>query len=91
MTYQIVYSKTSVSQIKFVKASKLDKKAKNLIELIKENPYQIPPTYEKLQGELSGLYSRRINIKHRLVYQVLEDDKVIKVLSMWTHYEKGLR
>ena len=91
MTRQIVYSKTAVSQIKYLKASKLDKKAKNLIELIKENPYQIPPTYEKLQGELSGLYSRRINIKHRLVYQVLEDDKVIKVLSMWTHYEKGLR
>ena len=91
MTRQIVYSKTAVSQIKYLKASKLDKKAKNLTELIKENPYQIPPTYEKLQGELSGLYSRRINIKHRLVYQVLEDDKVIKVLSMWTHYEKGLR
>ena len=74
-----------------MKASKLDKKAKNLIELIKENPYQTPPTYEKLQGDLFGLYSRRINIKHRLVYQVLEDEKVIKILSMWTHYEKGLR
>ncbi len=91
MTYQIVYSKTAVSQIKYLKASKLDKKAKNLIELIKENPYQTPPTYEKLQGDLFGLYSRRINIKHRLVYQVLEDEKVIKILSMWTHYEKGLR
>lgn len=91
MTYQIVYSKTAVSQIKRLKASKLDKKAKNLIELIKENPYQTPPTYEKLQGDLFGLYSRRINIKHRLVYQVLEDEKVIKILSMWTHYEKGLR
>lgn len=91
MTYQIVYSKTAASQIKYLKASKLDKKAKNLIELIKDNPYQTPPTYEKLQGDLFGLYSRRINIKHRLVYQVLEDDKVIKILSMWTHYEKGLR
>lgn len=91
MIYQIVYSKTAVSQIKYLKASKLDKKAKNLIDLIKENPYQTPPTYEKLQGDLFGLYSRRINIKHRLVYQVLEDEKVIKILSMWTHYEKGLR
>lgn len=91
MTYQIVYSKTAVSQIKHLKASKLDKKAKNLIELIKEDPYQTPPTYEKLQGDLFGLYSRRINIKHRLVYQVSEDEKVIKILSMWTHYEKGLR
>ena len=91
MTYQIVYSKTAVSQIQYLKASKLDKKAKNLTELIKENPYQTPPTYEKLQGDLFGLYSRRINIKHRLVYQVLEDEKVIKILSMWTHYEKGLR
>lgn len=77
--------------MKYLKASKLDKKVKNLIELMKENPYETPPTYEKLQGELSGLYSRRINIKHRLVYQVLEDDKIVKILSMWTHYEKGLR
>ena len=90
MTYKIVYSKTAISQIPYLKASKLDKKAKNLIELIKENPYETPPTYEKLKGELFGLYSRRINFKHRLVYQVLEDEKVIKVLSMWTHYEKGL-
>lgn len=90
MTYKIVYSKTAISQIQYLKASKLDKKAKNLIELIKENPYETPPTYEKLKGELFGLYSRRINIKHRLVYQVLEDEEIIKVLSMWTHYEKGL-
>lgn len=91
MTYQIVYSKTAVSQIPYLQASKLDKKTKNLIDLIKENPYETLPSYEKLQGALFGLYLRRINIKHRLVYQVLEDDKVIKILSMWTHYEKGLR
>lgn len=88
--YKVVYSKTAVSQIPHLKSAKLDKKAKNLIELIKENPYETPPTYEKLKGDLSGLYSRRINLKHRLVYQVLEEEKIIKVLSMWTHYEQGL-
>lgn len=85
--YQIKYSKTAVSQIPNLKSAKLDKKAQNLIALLKENPYQNPPTYEKLQGNLLGLYSRRINRQHRLVYQVLEEEKVVKILSLWTHYE----
>ena len=89
MTYKIVYSKRAVSQIPYLKSSKLDRKAKNLIDLIKENPYQTPPTYEKLQGDLKGLYSRRINVKHRLVYQV-EEEKVVRILSLWSHYEQGL-
>ena len=65
----------------------LQNKAQNLIELIKENPFQNPPPYEKLLGNLSGLYSRRINIQHRLVYEVLEDIKTVKIISMWSHYE----
>lgn len=85
--YSIVYTKKAASDIPNLKAAKLDKKAKALIELLKENPYQSPPPYEKLQGDLSGAYSRRINLKHRLVYQVLDDEKVVKILSLWTHYE----
>lgn len=85
--YSIVYTKKAASDIPNLKAAKLDKKAKALIELLKENPYQSPPPYEKLQGDLSGACSRRINLKHRLVYQVLDDEKVVKILSLWTHYE----
>ena len=66
---------------------KLDKKARALIEIIKENPYKTPPSYEKLMGDLTGAYSRRINIKHRLVYEVLEEEKIVKIISLWTHYE----
>ena len=66
---------------------KLDKKARALIEIIKENPYKTPPTYEKLMGDLTGAYSRRINIKHRLVYEVLEEEKTVKIISLWTHYD----
>ncbi|MGT2846381.1 Txe/YoeB family addiction module toxin [Streptococcus massiliensis] len=87
MSYKIVYSKKAVSHIQNLKSTKLDKKAKNLIELLKENPYQTPPSYEKLLGDLSGAYSRRINLKHRLVYQVDEKEKVVRILSMWSYYE----
>ena len=65
----------------------LDKKAKILLRIIKENPYQNPPSYEKLVGNLKGFYSRRINIQHRVVYQVLEEEQIIKILRRWTHYE----
>ncbi len=85
--YKIVYTKKAVKDITNIKASKLDKKAKLLIALIKEYPFQTPPPYEKLQGDLKGAYSRRINIKHRLVYEVIEDEKTVKILSLWTHYE----
>jgi toxin-antitoxin system, toxin component, Txe/YoeB family len=85
--YKVVYTKRSVSDIEKLKSSKLDKKAKQLIELMKVNPYQMPPRFEKLQGDLLGAYSRRINIKHRLVYEVFEVEKTIKVISMWSHYE----
>lgn len=86
--YKILYTKTAIKDIPKLKAAHLDKTALNLIELIKENPYQSPPSYEKLVGDLSGAFSRRINIKHRLVYQVYEETKQIKIISLWTHYER---
>ncbi|MFI3226011.1 MAG: Txe/YoeB family addiction module toxin [Clostridia bacterium] len=85
--YEILYTKKAVQDIPKLKSINLDKKAKMLIELLKENPYQNPPTFEKLQGDLQGAFSRRINIKHRLVYQVYEDDKKVKIISLWSHYD----
>lgn len=85
--YSIVYTKKASADIPKLKAAKLDKKAKALIELIRENPFQSPPPYEKLLGDLKGAYSRRINIKNRLVYEVIESEKVVKIISLWTHYE----
>lgn len=84
--YTIVYTKTAHKQIPNIKAAKLDKKVKNLIDVIREDPTAEPPPFEELRGDLKGLYSRRINIHHRLVYDILEDQKVVKILSMWTHY-----
>ena len=85
--YKVVYTKASVKDIYKLKSANLDKKAKALIEIIKNNPFQNPPPYEKLMGDLQDLYSRRINIKHRLVYSVYTKEKIIKIVSMWTHYE----
>ena len=76
-----------MNDIPKLKSMKLDNKAKLLIDIIRKNPYQTPPPYEKLQGDLQGAYSRRINIKHRLVYQVYEEDKSVKIISLWSHYE----
>ena len=86
--YEIIYTKAAVKDIPRLKAAHLDKKAIALIDVIRENPYQTPPSYEKLVGDLQGLYSRRINIQHRLVYQVLEEEKTIKIVSLWTHYDR---
>lgn len=85
--YTIQYHRKALKEISKLKEVNLDIKAKKLIELIKENPYKTPPTYEKLVGDLQNYYSRRINIKNRLVYQVYEKEKVIKIISMWSHYE----
>lgn len=85
--YTIVYTKRAAADIPKLKAAKLDHKAKALIEVLRENPYQTPPPYEKLVGDLQGAYSRRINLKHRLVYEVLEEKQTVKILSLWTHYE----
>ncbi len=86
--YAIVYTKAAVKDIPKLKAAHLDDKAKALIAVIRENPYQTPPSYEKLVGDLKGLYSRRINQQHRLVYEVLEAEKTVKVISLWSHYER---
>ena len=85
--YRIVYTKAAQKEIPLLKSAKLDKKARHLIDVIRENPYQNPPPYEKLVGDLKGAYSRRINIVHRLVYQVYEDEQMIKIMSLWSHYE----
>ena len=85
--YAVVYTKNAVKDIQSIKAARLSKKVKDLIDLIKLNPFQTPPPYEKLVGDLQGAYSRRINIKHRLVYEVIETEKTVKILSMWSHYE----
>ena len=85
MSWQLVYTKQAQKDAKKLSSSGL--KAKKLLEIIAENPYQIPPPYEKLVGDLRGAYSRRINIQHRLVYQVIEEQETIKMLRIWTHYE----
>lgn len=85
--YKIVYTKKAAADIPKLKMAKLDKKAKALIDVVRENPYQTPPPYEKLAGDLQGAYSRRINLKHRLVYEVLEEEQTIKIVSLWTYYE----
>jgi len=84
--YKIIYSKQALKDAKKLSLASLDKKAKELIELIKENPFTKQPPYEKLVGNLSGSYSRRINIKHRIIYEVLENENIIRVSRMWTHY-----
>ena len=81
--YTIKFTRQAVKDIEKLKPSGLSSKAKRLIEIIKANP----PSYEKLVEDLAGLYSRRLNIQHRLVYEVFEEEKIVKILSMWTHYE----
>ncbi len=85
--YSVMISKEALKDLPKLKSAGLSQKVKVLTEILKINPYQNPPPYEKLVGDLAGLYSRRINIKHRLVYKVDEDLKIVKVLSMWSHYE----
>ncbi len=85
--YKILYRKQAIKDIPKLKQKGLDKKAKALIDIIRDNPFQNPPPYEKLLGELNGAISRRINIQHRLVYQVYEKEKTIKIISLWSHYE----
>ena len=87
MSWEIAYTKQAQKDAKKVSQSGLKSKAQKLIEVVKENPFQNPPPYEKLVGDLTGAYSRRINIQHRLVYQVYEEEKIVKIIRMWTHYE----
>ncbi len=85
--YKVILSKKAVKDVKKLKSVGLSDKARKLIELLKENPLMTPPSYEKLSGDLDGMYSRRINIQHRLVYTINKEDKIVKVLRMWSHYE----
>jgi len=87
VTWGLVYTKQAQKDAKKLAASGLKNKAQLLLEIIKNDPYQKPPPYEKLVGDLSGAYSRRINIQHRLVYQIYEKEHIIKVIRLWTHYD----
>lgn len=87
MTWTLVYTKQAQKDAKKLATSGLKPNAQELLALIAEDPYRKPPPFEKLIGDLSGAYSRRINIQHRLVYQVLEEKRVVKVLRLWSHYE----
>ena len=87
MSWELVYTKQAQKDAKKIAKSQLRDKAQELLELIKKDPYQNPPPYEKLVGDLAGAYARRINIQHRLVYQIYEEEQVIKVIRLWTHYE----
>ncbi len=84
--YRILYSKEALKDAKKLTSANLSEKAKELIEIIRKDPYQNPPPYKKLVGNLQGAFSRRINIQHRLVYEVRESDRVVRVLRMWSHY-----
>ncbi len=87
MNWQVVYTRQAQKDARKLASSGLKPQAERLLALLADNPYQTPPFLEKLVGDLSGAYSRRINIQHRLVYEVLDPIKTVKVLRMWTHYE----
>ena len=87
MSWRLVYTRQAQKDAKKLSGSGLKLKAMELLDLLAEYPFKRPPPFEKLVGDLAGAYSRRINIQHRLVYQVLENERVVKVLRMWTHYE----
>ena len=87
VSWQLVFTKQAQKDAKKIALSGLKPQAERLLEILKEDPFKNPPPYEKLVGDLSGAYSRRINIQHRLVYQVLDDIKTVKIIRMWTHYE----
>lgn len=87
MNWTIVYTNQAKRDAKKLSRSGLKPQSQKLLVILQSNPYQVPPPYEKLVGDLAGAYSRRINIQHRLVYQVLEEIKTVKVIRMWSHYE----
>lgn len=87
VNYQIYFSKKANIDKKLIKQAGLEKKARELLKVLEKDPYQNPPPYEKLVGNLSGYFSRRINIQHRLVYKIYEEEKAVQIVRMWTHYE----
>ncbi len=87
VSWRLVYTKQAQKNANKLASSNLKEKAEELLVVLKKNSFQNPPPYEKLVGDLSGAYSRRINIQHRLVYEVIESEQVVKIIRMWTHYE----
>lgn len=87
MTWRVVFARLAQKDAKKLSAAGLRPKAEALLAVLRDDPFQTPPPFEKLMGDLAGNYSRRINIQHRLVYQVIEEERVVKVLRMWTHYD----
>ena len=87
MSWRLVYAKHALKDAKKLGSAGLRSKAEGLLEILKSDPFQNPPSYEKLVGDLAGTYSRRINIQHKLVYEVLDAEHTVRVLRMWTHYE----
>lgn len=87
MSWELVYSKQAQKDAKKLASSGFKAHAQRLLDILKKDPYQTPPSFEKLVGDLAGAYSRRINIQHRLVYQIFAEKKTVKIIRMWTHYE----
>lgn len=87
VNWKLVYTKQAQKDAKKLKASGLKEKAMSILNLLESNPFQNPPPFEKLTGDLTGAFSRRVNIQHRIIYQVYEELKVVKIIRMWTHYE----
>ena len=87
MSWKLLFTGQAQKDAKKLKASGLKPKAVRLLDILKEDPFQDPPPFEKLIGDLSGAYSRRINIQHRIVYQVLKDEHIVKIIRMWTHFD----
>ncbi|HCY76840.1 MAG TPA: Txe/YoeB family addiction module toxin [Ignavibacteriales bacterium] len=87
VTWQVVFTKQALKDAKKIYSAELKNKAEYILRLLQKNPYQKPPSFEKLVGDLAGAFSRRINIQHRMVYQIYEKEKTVKVIRMWTHHE----
>ena len=87
MTWKVVFTKQAKKDAQKIAAASLKRQVERLLAVLRTDPFQTPPHYEKLVGDLLGAYSRRINVQHRLVYEVIEEEKTVKVIRMWTHYE----
>lgn len=87
MSWKIVYTKQAKKDAQKIKRAGLKSQVEELLTILRQNPFQSPPSYKKLVGDLLGAYSRRINIQHRIIYQVIKNQKLVKVIRMWTHYE----
>ncbi|MFT5465843.1 MAG: toxin YoeB [Verrucomicrobiales bacterium] len=87
MNFRLVFTKQAQKDARKLRGSHLSEKAQQLLAILRDDPFRIPPPFEALVGDLSGAFSRRINIQHRLVYQVLEEEKIVKILRMWSHYD----